>query len=203
MSLRDRLGEGLHELHEDGVAIAQPQVGESMIAIPIGRSSKKLGQQGRAIGHGVSPGAVRRRVRCGRRRAPPACGSARRACSRMLLTWVLTVFSPMVRLRAISLFAWPSASSRSTSVSRSVSASGLSGVRTSRSSRAAACGRELHLAGGGRLDRAAQLVGLGVLEQVADGARAHRADHGGVFQHARQRQDFDVGHARGGCCRWR
>lgn len=59
---------------------------------------------------------------------------------RILLTCVLTVFSPITSSLAISLFERPNASRRSTSVSRSVNFSGLSGALISRTKRAAACG---------------------------------------------------------------
>jgi glycosyltransferase involved in cell wall biosynthesis len=59
---------------------------------------------------------------------------------RMAETCVFTVFSPIPSSAAISLLALPCASSFSTSVSRSVSACGASGARTSRIRRAAACG---------------------------------------------------------------
>jgi hypothetical protein len=53
---------------------------------------------------------------------------------------------------------------------------------------------ELHLAFRGGLDRPAELVGLGVLEQVADGAGLHSPDHRGVLQHAGEGDHFDFGH---------
>src|SRR5918993_494592 len=59
---------------------------------------------------------------------------------RILWTWDLIVDSSMESSRAICLLALPWAMSFSTSVSRSVSASGLSGARTSRISLAAASG---------------------------------------------------------------
>jgi hypothetical protein len=59
---------------------------------------------------------------------------------RMLLTCALTVFSAMDRSTATSLLDLPRASSRSTSVSRLVSVSGLSGAGTSRTNRSATWG---------------------------------------------------------------
>jgi hypothetical protein len=59
---------------------------------------------------------------------------------RILLTCVLIVFSVLCRLWAICLLEYPWASSRSTSVSRSVSASGLSGALIACIRRAAALG---------------------------------------------------------------
>lgn len=53
--------------------------------------------------------------------------------------------------------------------------------------------RELHLSVGGGFDGAAQFIGLGVLEQVSNRPRAHRAHYFIVLQHAGQRNDLHIG----------
>ena len=53
-------------------------------------------------------------------------------------------------------------------------------------------GRELHLPGGGGLDRPAQVVGLGILQQIADGPGADGADDFFIFQDAGQGHDLDL-----------
>src|SRR5215213_11291286 len=45
-------------------------------------------------------------------------------------------------------------------------------------------GGELHLACGSGLDRLTQLLGVGGLQEVADGPRAYRTGYGGILQHA-------------------
>ena len=135
-----------------------------------------------------------RRGRSAPRTARPACGSARRASCRMLLTCVFTVFSPITSSRAISLFALPWARSLQHVVLALGQGCGvgISGVRTSRIRRAAAAGESWTWPAAAALIAAAQLVGLRVLQQIADGARLHGADHGAVFKHAREGDDLRV-----------
>ena len=56
----------------------------------------------------------------------------------------------------------------------------------------------MNFAGGGRLDRFAKFLGLGIFQEVADSAGFYRLDYGTVFEDAGQGDQFDIGVLRFG-----